>query len=276
MIALQLAIIALALVLPDSVVAATNKTPLFTDGLAPHFNKDISNIPHPKTDSRHNGVPVPQACKDHAKDAKCDVSKVTARRVKYDDCEDPWVLCRCDDANMSMDTLELRWAKVPTGIRSYTGAILAVKASGCSGLNYGGQFIAFSGDCDDTVFLHEAGHSLDAGFSGEQRWTGAVNNSSCVPDDYSNASPAENWTQNNVIVTWAKQYGGWPKVLAKNSKAGCLKPQFDVINNDKRIRTAQNAKKCLRNKRPPLTNLDFDQQEVISCNFTTPRENGDE
>ncbi|KAH7091883.1 hypothetical protein BKA62DRAFT_723558 [Auriculariales sp. MPI-PUGE-AT-0066] len=228
------------------------------------------------TSSRKNGIPVPQVCKDFAKGSSCDVKKMTARRVKYSDCEDPWVLCRCEDANMSMDTLERRWAQVPAGIRSYTGAVLATKQNGCSAVNYNRRFIRFHGDCGTTVFLHEAGHSLDAGFSGEKRWSDAVDKSSCVPDSYANASPAENWTQNNVIVTWAKHYGGWPKLKKKNSKAGCLQ--------HKRITAAIKAKKCIRDKRPfhvkrdleetadaallmPET-FEFDERQAITCNFT--------
>ncbi|KAH7091902.1 hypothetical protein BKA62DRAFT_834768 [Auriculariales sp. MPI-PUGE-AT-0066] len=264
MLAVNIAFVALALVFPNAAIAA--KTPLF-DGLSGPFNNDLSTMGYPKSVSVQKGIAVPDICKNYAKDAKCDLSKVTARRVKYSDCEDPWVLCRCGDANMSMDTLQRRWAKVPAGIRSYTGAVLAVKAGGCSALNYGGQFIRFHGNCNSAVFLHEAGHSLDAGFSREKRFTDA------------------NWTQNNVIVTWAKRHGGWPKLKAKNGKADCLRPQYDVINNDKRVTAAINAKKCIRDKRPFHVKRDleetadaavlmpepfvFDARQAITCNFTS-------
>ncbi|KAH7091901.1 hypothetical protein BKA62DRAFT_776163 [Auriculariales sp. MPI-PUGE-AT-0066] len=282
MLSLKFVLAALASVLTDVAVAATNKTPLF-DGLSGPFNADLSTMGFPQTASRQKNITVPQVCKDYAK-GQCDASKLTARRVQYSDCDDPWVMCRCDDANMSMDTLERRWAKVPAGIRSYTGAILAVKAGGCSALNYNRRFIRFHGDCDSTVFLHEAGHSLDAGFSGEKRFTDAVAKSTCVPDSYANASPAEDWTQNNVVITWAKRHGGWNGLKAKKSNADCLKPMFDVINNDARVSAAINAKKCIKEKRPFIVKRDLEENAIsptiipemfkmekrqsVACNFT--------
>lgn len=53
-----------------------------------------------------------------------------------------------------------------------------------------------------SVFLHESGHSVDKGMSNSAAFKNAVAADTCVPDDYSNASYAEDWTQNNVCLTY--------------------------------------------------------------------------
>ncbi|KZV87221.1 hypothetical protein EXIGLDRAFT_773877 [Exidia glandulosa HHB12029] len=264
------------------VSAGLGKPTLFKNGLHDPLKK-IDTLHRAKTVSRSNKVAVPQMCKDWAKDAKCVMDKLEARRVKYDDCDEPWTICRCGYATMSMDTLEARWARVPPGIRSYTGTILATGAKGCSAVNINGQFIRFHGDCSESVFIHEAGHSLDKGMSGSDAFHKAVANSQCVPDDYSNAAYAEDWTQNNVVLTYIKHFGGTVTGLAKHD-AKCLAPQFNLIKGDKRIQEAQNAKKCIASKRPFHTKRDLEEYPhalelmpepstldlPVACNFTQP------
>ncbi|EJD39252.1 hypothetical protein AURDEDRAFT_146643 [Auricularia subglabra TFB-10046 SS5] len=215
------------------------KDSLFTEGLHDPLIK-FEDISRPKS----TGIPssVPSQCKKYAKD-HCDPEKLEARQVWYEDCDESWTLCRCPDANMSLDEMQDRFATVPVGIRSYVGAALATHADGCSAVCYNGEFVRFHGDCGVTVFLHESGHALDKGMSGSDEWHKAVADSTCVPDGYANVAYPEDWTQANVLYTYTKHFGDLPK------DPKCMQPQMDLLKNSDRINEAQDAKKCL-DKRP--------------------------
>jgi hypothetical protein len=195
---------------------------------------------------------VPDVCKQYGVgkaygmegDIACDVANMEAREVFYEDCSQSWTICRCPDANMDLDTLQNRFGQVPVGIRSYTGAILATQAGGCSAVTFDGNFIRFHGDCGMTVFLHEAGHALDDGASGSNEFKGAIAADGCVPDGYANSNEVEDWTQVDVIYTYTKQFGPSP------IDTSCMQNQLNWFSNDQRINEAQDAKTCLADKRP--------------------------
>ncbi|EJD36852.1 hypothetical protein AURDEDRAFT_174114 [Auricularia subglabra TFB-10046 SS5] len=235
------ALVAALSVAPFALAAKLGKTPLFTEGLRTPLIK-FETIARPKSIAIDSSVP--SKCEKYAKD-HCDLSQIEAREVWYDDCDQSWTLCRCPDANMSFDQMVDRFATLPVGIRSYVGAAIAVKKDkGCVAYTHNGEFIRFIGDCGVTVFLHEAGHTLDKSMSKSDAWHDAVANSTCVPDSYANASYAEDWTQSNVLYTYTKQFGKLPKDTT------CMKPQMDLLVNDERINEAQDAKKCLPDRRP--------------------------
>lgn len=123
------------------------KGPLFSEGLHDPLIA-FEDIHRPQS----NGIPssIPSKCLEHAQDQGCDVNALEAREVTYDDCGQTWTLCRCGDANMSLDQMQDRFGTIPVGIRSYVGAALATQADGCSAANYNGEFIRFHGDCGVT------------------------------------------------------------------------------------------------------------------------------
>jgi len=235
------------------VFADLGKDTLFPDGLHDPLIKFDTIGTSAIRETR--GSSVPQVCKDYGSgkawgmdgDIQCDVANMEAREVFYEDCEQSWTLCRCPDANMSLDQMQERFGQVPVGIRSYVGAALATKADGCNAVCFNGNFIRFHGDCPMTVFLHEAGHAFDQGFSGSDTFKNAIAADSCVPDGYANSNEAEDWTQVNVLLTYTKQFEPLPK------DPGCLQNQFNALANDDRIKQGQETKQCLPDKRPFLT-----------------------
>ncbi|KAH7105496.1 hypothetical protein BKA62DRAFT_766859 [Auriculariales sp. MPI-PUGE-AT-0066] len=241
---------------PALVSADLGKGTAFPDGL----HDPLVAFDTIKSTGRTNRASsVPQICKDYAAgeifgqegNIACDVGNIEAREVFYDDCEQSWTLCRCPDANLSLDQMEERFGQVPVGIRSYVGAVLATNAGGCSAVCFNGNFIRFHGDCPMTVFLHESGHALDQGMSGSDGFKGAISQDTCVPDGYANSNEAEDFTQVNVLYTYTKQFGPIPGDIS------CMQNQFNALANDERINQAQDTKTCLADKRP----------------FTTPNEN---
>jgi len=94
------------------------------------------------------------------------------------------------------------------------------------------------------VFFHESGHSLDQGTSPGDAWTAALAASSCVPDDYANSSPAEDFAQMEVTYAFWLHTGSLP------SDPSCLQPQLDYMNSTDRIRTANTVSQCDDSIRP--------------------------
>jgi hypothetical protein len=85
---------------------------------------------------------------------------MTALRVQFEDCGDAFVMCRCGDADMSMDTVLDRFGRVPVGLRRYAGTvvILADTAPHAYTLTTGDTH--FFGDCEMNAWVHEVGESL--------------------------------------------------------------------------------------------------------------------
>lgn len=232
--------LATAAVFPTVAFAGLGKDTLFKNGLDDPLADYYRNIPKPP--SSRVDMPAPDMCIQHA-DGHCDASAIEAVSVTFEDCDVPWTVCRCNDAQMDMDTIVDRFGSVPPGIRSYVGSLLAVNAPSCSA-GSGGDFIVFNGDCGVSVFVHEASHSLDQGTSPSQPWSDALAASSCVPDDYANTSPAEDFAQVDVVYVYQQRHGAIP------ADPSCLQAQLDYMKNDARISLAESSDKCLPDKRP--------------------------
>lgn len=226
-----------------------HKDTLFKNGLSEPLSR-FSEIHTPAYETWPSSIP--EVCKKwstgpaygHDGDVSCS-GEMTAIEIKIEDCEDTWTLCRCGNAEMNMDDFARRFAQVPPGIRSYTGAALAAQSGGCSGVTLDWNFIRYHGDCGFTVFLHESGHALD----GAESWNSeafhkAVDESSCVPDDYANSNWVENWTQLQVIYTYWVQFGEIP------ANYGCLYPSLMSLWDQDRIMEALYSKTCLKERRP--------------------------
>lgn len=93
---------------PSLVFAALGKDTLFKNGLSDPLADYYDNIPKPP--SSRVDMPAPDMCIQHA-DGHCDASAVEAVSVTYEDCDVPWTLCRCSDANMRCALPFAMWAE---------------------------------------------------------------------------------------------------------------------------------------------------------------------
>ncbi|VDC04268.1 unnamed protein product [Peniophora sp. CBMAI 1063] len=246
--------VVLAFAVAAPALADLGKATLFPNGLHDPLI-GLDNLPFQTF--TYSGVAVPSLCISHATDAGCDTSTVEAYQANYGDCSEPWTLCRCANAQMSAATMLTRFAQVPPGVRSYVGSALAVSASSCSA-GSGGDFIVFNGDCSQSVFDHESGHSLDQNTSPSSEWTNALAASTCVPDAYANTSPAEDFAQVNVCYIYQTRVGALP------ADASCMQAQLNVFANDARIHGAQTATTCNAGVRP----FQLNDNLVTSKNLT--------
>ncbi|KAH7102817.1 hypothetical protein BKA62DRAFT_90806 [Auriculariales sp. MPI-PUGE-AT-0066] len=237
---------------PGMVSAGLNKGIAYSKGLHDPFIK-LEQVKSVSAKSRKSSVP--DVCKQYGKgpafgmagDIKCDVSKMQAREVTFGDCGQSWTLCRCPDANLSMDQLQQRVGQIPPGIRSYVGAFLATKSEFCNAVTFNGDFIRVHGKCGSSVMLHEAGHALDDGFSGSKKFKDALNKDKCVPDSYANTNTAEDFAQLTVMEAYETRFKKLP------GHPSCLHNQMMTLRKDKRIQEAMKAKKCLPKRRPFTT-----------------------
>lgn len=185
----------------------------------------------------------PQFCYDTANAARadddprrnCEISNLEVFNVAYADCSDkPWTVCRCTDAQLSVDQMVNAFGRVPPGVRSHVVHIFILDGSrpdgsvGKSGGSNNDRFV-IRGPIDDAAFAHESFHSVDKGFSSSSTFTDAYNADSCVPDDYANAAPPEDFAQLGVWLDY--DINGIPISSYLDKDQSCMRNQLEAVRN---------------------------------------------
>lgn len=80
---------------------------------------------------------------------------MTATNVTFDDCGDPWTVCRCSNANMTMDTVVDRLGRVPVGLRRYVATIVVLGDTSTHAYTLTNGDIHLFGDSAIETWLHE-------------------------------------------------------------------------------------------------------------------------
>jgi hypothetical protein len=183
----------------------------------------------------------PRFCYDTARSQKanddgrvnCDINNLEVFNVAYADCPDkPWTICRCTDAQLSVDQMVNAFGRVPPGIRSRVVHLIVVDGSrpDRSISKSGGSNndrITIRGPIDDAAFMHESMHSVDQGFHESAQFQNAYNADSCVPDNYANTSPAEDFAQLGVWVHYDSN--GIPIRNYIDRDFSCMGHQLEVV-----------------------------------------------
>ena len=89
-------VLVLAVSAPVAVQAGLGKPVWSKTGLNP-LKSYYDSIP--VVSAKKVNITPPDMCVQRA-DGKCSKANMKAVRVTYNDCDKPWVLCRCPDANM--------------------------------------------------------------------------------------------------------------------------------------------------------------------------------
>jgi len=162
--------------------------------------------------------------------AECKAT-MTATSVTFDDCGDPFTICRCSDAQMSMDEAVDRFARVPTGLRRYIGNMFIMGDNQTHAYTLTNGDIHMFNDCQMETWLHESTHAFDfasgQGISRSQGWTNALQSDSCVPDTYAQTNPTEDFAQVAVIKIYEMARGELPPGFDFN----CMANQIDFMDN---------------------------------------------
>ncbi|KAH8680729.1 hypothetical protein BX600DRAFT_504484 [Xylariales sp. PMI_506] len=169
---------------------------------------------------------LPKWCIDQANEYNLPLYNVEAKDVYFDDCEEPWAICRYSNATESWDTIQTRFGRVPVGMRQFLANVLilpeglaktvsAYTNSQKLSQTYGAGYFKTG------VMLHEFSHILDlialqaplgipAGtpYSSTKYFLDAFNNDSAVPTDYSRTTLQELFADTGRWGTFGKMHAG--------------------------------------------------------------------
>ncbi|KAG6887490.1 hypothetical protein C0995_014907 [Termitomyces sp. Mi166 len=172
---------------------------------------------------------VPASCAAYP--SEC-TSGYQAVNITYDDCGDAWTVCRCNTANMTMDTVVERLGRVPVGLRRYVATVLVSPDVETHAYTLTSGDIHMFGDPQVDTWVHEAAHAYDwasgTPFSGSAEWAEAIGNDTCVPDTYATTSAGEDFAQMTVMKIFSMIHNN---SLPSGWSLDCMSHQMQYMNN---------------------------------------------
>ncbi|KAJ7909067.1 hypothetical protein B0H13DRAFT_1878086 [Mycena leptocephala] len=159
---------------------------------------------------------------------------MTVLSVYFEDCGDPFTVCRCGDATMSMDTVLDRLGRVPVGLRRYMGVIVVLADTEPHAFTQTNGDIYLYGDCAMDIWVHEMMHAYDfAGstvLSSSSGWAAALRADSCVPDNYSLTNQVESLI--GLCASWGDKniHGALRGELPPGFTADCMENQLQFMD----------------------------------------------
>ncbi|KAJ7082697.1 hypothetical protein B0H15DRAFT_785644 [Mycena belliarum] len=196
------------------------------------FSFDLEVALPPATSALEPLATVPIACSVYAGPGGECAAGMVATAVTYEDCGNTFDVCRCTDANMTMDTVVDRLGRVPVGLRRFLGTVLVLGGKTQAYTNLSTGDVHFFGQCAMETWIHEAAHALDyaietAPLSNSVGWEKATLRDSCVPDNYSLTNQVEDFAQMAVIKTYMLLHSG---NLPPGFEAACMENQLAFLN----------------------------------------------
>ena len=158
---------------------------------------------------------IPAWCKKTAQSEKYSPFDVETFSVRYEDCDDPWIMCRIKNHTITQEDMIDTFGRIPARMRSYIKHVMAFPG-GNSAFN-GANSIALFGTTAKSisVMIHEIGHSLDGNaylqgspYHSSEDFLGAYDVDSAVADGYAATNQAENHSQELVIAMYDKKVEG--------------------------------------------------------------------
>ncbi|KAJ7503242.1 hypothetical protein B0H11DRAFT_1797858 [Mycena galericulata] len=197
----------------------------------PDFAFDLYSALPPASVLQTQDIELPGECGPYVGPGQECTTNMTATSVFYEDCGDPFTVCRCADAAMSIETVLDRFGRVPIGLRRYVGTIVVLNDTEPHAYTLTSGDIHFFADCAMDTWVHESTHSFDfatpdAPHSSVPGWSQAIANDSCVPDNYSDTNRVEDFAQMSVIKTYMLLYDGH---LPPGFRADCMSHQLDFL-----------------------------------------------
>ncbi|KAI1760306.1 hypothetical protein GGR53DRAFT_526292 [Hypoxylon sp. FL1150] len=109
---------------------------------------------------------IPEDCKREAEQRNYISTDFDVFKVYYEDCDQPWIMCREKDADAEVDADEMatNFGKMPLGMREFIKHVMVVRPEGLPGasaINYMNTIIIAANSYHLRTFAHEISHSLD-------------------------------------------------------------------------------------------------------------------
>ncbi|KAJ6611129.1 hypothetical protein B0H10DRAFT_2437663 [Mycena sp. CBHHK59/15] len=197
----------------------------------PGFNFDLQSALSPASNTVTELSVLPGDCSTYLGPEKECTTTMTATNVNFEDCRDPFTICRCDNAKMKMDTILDRLGSVPIGLRRYMGIVMVLGDTETHAYTLTNGDIHFFGDCAMDTWIHEASHSFDFAtttpHSSAPGWAQAIATDSCAPDNYSLTNQVEDFAQMSVVKIYMLLYDGH---LPPGFRADCMSHQLDFMD----------------------------------------------
>lgn len=127
------------------------------------FDFDLYSALSPASNTLTDLSELPGACASYVGPGKECTTNLIATNVTFEDCGDPFIVCRCADATMSMDTVLDRLGRVPIGLRRYVGAVVVLNDTEPHAYTLTNGDIHLFGDCAMDTWIHEVGAKFVGG-----------------------------------------------------------------------------------------------------------------
>ncbi|KAK0200613.1 hypothetical protein DFS33DRAFT_1387829 [Desarmillaria ectypa] len=167
---------------------------------------DIPNLIRPQstTVSRPS---IPSPCVRYTGSGKECTASMDAVNVTFADCDSPYTICHCSDANITLDDTIDALARIPQRARVYVhkqwGDTLLWSVQPTN-LDTRGALL--DPVCGATLIRNEQSTHAASGALGIKAsgsWEEAVSNDTCVPDTYARSNLAEDLAQMSVLKVYS-------------------------------------------------------------------------
>lgn len=149
---------------------------------------------------------------------RCDPTLTTVHEVTYDDCEEPWIICQCQDASGSVDRLIEDLGQLPVRARDYVRYVVMSDEKRLEGIYelqgsavwWEGDLIIYGNWSSVGLFVHEVSHTMDyfvsgnaeTPFSETREFEQILDDDTCVVDSYAKTTYSEAYAQAAVALAF--------------------------------------------------------------------------
>ncbi|KAJ6543565.1 hypothetical protein DFH09DRAFT_990604 [Mycena vulgaris] len=203
---------------------------LTLDAQAPNFDFDLEKA-LPPASSTLTPLAVPAACAAYTGPGGECTAGMAATAVAFEDCGSAFTMCRCADANMTMDTAVDRLARVPVGLRRFLGTVFVLGGPTHAYTNLTNGDVHLFGDAAMDTWIHETAHAFDYAIptdphSNSAAWEKATIQDSCAPDTYALTNQVEDFAQMAVIKIYMLLQNG---NLPPGFQSACMQKQLNFM-----------------------------------------------
>ncbi|KAH6692740.1 hypothetical protein F5X68DRAFT_129668 [Plectosphaerella plurivora] len=166
-----------------------------------------------------NSIHILDWCKERTVDMGLNPNDVETWNVHYDDCIEPWIMCRHKDSLVSKGMMIDLWSRIPLAMREVVRHFGVWPAGGDSAYSFDDN-IVFLGPTVYRlpVIIHEVAHSVDGyllqhidssrPFSYGNTWRTIVGRDSAIVTEYGRTSWPENFAESMVIAVANHNFPG--------------------------------------------------------------------
>ncbi|OAX79723.1 hypothetical protein ACJ72_05951 [Emergomyces africanus] len=256
-----------------------HKSILFTDGLTV---LDADPVPSrvAKIDQWEKSDGYPEPCWNLSQLPKvpggterwCAVDDLNVYNVTYSDCpdQDPWPICRCSDARMSLDESVTKFGRLPAALRSYIRSYLVLGGDvDTVGSIYERDFFVSLAVPPDSGFMYWATQIINDEYWPNRTWSDAVSKDTCWPEEllYSDPDDIDYEVFGQTGVAYLYDSSG-KSLLERGYDISCMSNGFRTLGAYAGHHYKQNSKCFKRKPNFPIVHPENSSRLAQSFAFT--------